>query len=78
MIKSDASERCMHNDLNISEIRDRKSLITQDQINIMNYLLNTKDIVNKALSWQQLSMKCNVNVNKRTVCCENSQLSQMH
>ena len=50
MLKSDTSERRMHNDSNKSEIRGRKSLITQDQINVMDHLLNTEGIADRALS----------------------------
>ena len=64
MLKPDASERRMHNDSNKPETRGRKGLITQDQINAMDHLLDTEGIAGRALSWQQLGMECGVDVNE--------------
>lgn len=61
------TSRRHHNDSEISKTRDRRTMISSRDICEMNRLLQTKDIEERNLTWEQLEWKMSMKCSDRTI-----------
>ena len=61
------STRQRHHDLDLVETRGRKTIVTSDQIQEMESILQTTGLEGRGLTWEQLGMEAGVKASGKTI-----------